>query len=358
MIRAVSTLEVSLTPQAALQVKHLRRVKTHTRKDHQLVAALQKSAKRFAPAWRQGIQHADDHGQQALALLEGLLVDTAASVHLSTTDAALLASAVGAYESSDLFLYAELLWRGRGPALCVAVLSEMWRFATDYSSSGRAIWLRQLGDTDQARLDASVSYAKGAMARFLYERQEHATATQRDALRSAAGAWRASPFHVQVPIAVAVRDAAWADALIDRLKTEQHPGGYARQLMHVTEDPDRIQWLVDVRGCHLGLPLVLRLSPETALALYERQLNSSLPRTVKSSLLQQIANLRGPAVARLLARFAERRPFQPHVRAYFVQHPELLQGVIDAPGDDIDAEALVALQKAVSRTLARKTRKR
>ena len=350
----MTALVLDVTPEAKQLAKRLLRVKTHARKDSQLAAGLRKSMERFAPAWRRGLGRADERGRAAVALLDSQLAAEEPSADLSAEDAALVASVVGAYESSDLFLYAEFLWRVRGPAFCVEVLVQMWRFATNYRESGKELWLIELDDAARERLDASVSYAKGSMGRFLYERSQNATGEQRAELAAAADEYREAPFHVQVPVAVAARDPAWADALIDRLRAGQQAFAfYADQLMHVTEDVERIQWFVDERSAHLPLSLVLRLPPETAFSLYERQLGSKIPNTIKVGLVEQIANLRGFPVAERLVRFAEKRPFRPHVRAYFVRHPDLLQEVAEAPGDDVDPKALAALQKAVDKALAK-----
>ena len=349
-------LALDFTPEAAQLAKRLPRVATHARKDAQLVTAVRKSMTRFAQAWQRGLERADEHGRAAVKLLERQLAGDELSADLSAEEAALLASAVGAYESNDLFPYAEFLWRARGPAYCVEVLVQMWRFGTNYRESGRALWLIELADEARERLDASVSYAKGRMGSFLYERRDSATDEQRAELGAAADAYREAPFDVQVPVAFAVRDPAWADALIDRMRAGQALGFHADKLIHVTEDIDRIQWFLDERRAHLGLSFLLRLPPEATFSLYEHQLRSKLPNTVKSGLVEQIANLRGSAVAKLLMSFAEKRAFRAQVRAYFVRHPDLLREVVEAPGEDVDPKALAALHKAVDKARAKKAK--
>lgn len=349
----VIPLTLDFTPEGSQLAKRLPRVTSHTRKDSQLEAALRKSMARFAQAWQRGLERADEHGRAAVKLLDSQLAREALSADLSPEQAALLASVVGAYESSDLFPCAEFLWRARGPAFCVDVLVQMWRFATSYRESGRALWLTELADEARQRLDASVSYAKGRMGSFLYERGQHATDEQRAELIKAADAYREAPAHVQVPVAYAARDPAWADRLIDHMRAGQPLGFYADQLIHVTEDVDRIRWYLDARRATLGLSFILRLPLETTLSLYEHQLRSKLPNTIKTGLVEQLGNVRGSAVAKLVIPFAETRAFRAHVRAYFVRHPDLLEEIVEAPGEDVDPKALASLHKAVEKARAK-----
>mgnify|MGYP001610817207 CR=1 FL=1 len=49
--------------------------------------------------------------------------------------------------------------------------------------------------------------------------------------------------------------------------------------------------------------------------------------TWRQRVLEQIANLRGPRTARIMAAYAERRPFGTLVHNYFAAAPELLTGL-------------------------------
>lgn len=350
----MDALALDLLPESKKLAKRSLRVKTRARKDDQLAAALHKNLERFAHRWTQGLERADDTGKAGVSLFNAQVAQGSVSTELATDQAAVMASMLGAYESRDVFPYAELLWRTRGPAFCVRVLVEMWRLETRYSNGGKTLWLRELPEEGQLRLDASVSYGKHSMARFLFERGRDATNEERADLARGAEAYRDAPFHVQVPVVFAVRDAAWADDLVDQArKKNASPGLFFDQLVHVTEDVERIQWFLDERNCRLGLPFVLRLPPEATVTLYEHELSSKIPNTVKAELLRDLVNIRGRLVAKLLLRFAEKMPFRPHVRSYFERHPELLGEVSGDESEGTDPKALLTLQKAVDKALRR-----
>ena len=137
--------------------------------------------------------------------------------------------------------------------------------------------------------------------------------------------------------------------LVDELERQpQIAAHYAwRTLPRVLRDVPRLERMLAVRQALPSLQILDNLGAEAALPLYDAQLRSRIPNTLRIRLVEQLVNVRGPRTAQMLARYAEKAPFTKAVRAYFARYPELLAGVIAAPEADVDGERLATLARRV-----------
>jgi len=311
----------------------------HEVPDAELRTQLAKTIKKFTTAWKRGLAKADSEGSAAVALaLAGKLGDKDL-VKLDETSIAGLLSLVGAYDSENLHPLGELVIRKRGVKFATRVLARMWSQVSRYynptwpkSIKKLAVWITAIEDDHDHVHDTSVSYSKGTFTHYLQATYQRATAARRKEMKQTVTAiWKDVPPHARPALAVATQDA---------VRAKQS----AKELLHAGESPypyfawSHLPHLI--KDAELALELLRDDAPSYALLanvgaalfpLYLERIGSSIDRNTRADYLAQLANLRGPRVAKLLAEYEDTAEYAPTVRAYFTAHPDLLEQVLRDP---------------------------
>lgn len=317
-----------------------------------LQARVASAVARFAPAWKRGLSRSDARAQQAIIFHHDALATGVLPAKLSVDDAAWSATLLGAYESEMLAPFVELLLRQRGAAFCVRVLVAMWGQRSNYHNPdwprGEArleLWAGEMAADHGSAHDASVSYGKATFADYLQRARASLAAEQLAALEQTVDElWPSATLPAKAPLALVADDARRAAELVDELEQGDLAAHYAWWVLpYVLRDVPRLERMLAARHTLLDLRILDNLGAEVALPLYEAQLRSRIPNTLRIRLVTQLVNIRGPRTAQMLARYVEKAPFTKVVRAYFVRYPELLAQVIATPDADVDVERLATL---------------
>lgn len=310
----------------------------HDATDAELRARIAKSVTRFKPAWKRGLAHADAAGTAAVKRAQGKLGD-AQLKQLDEASGAGLLSLFGAYESEDLAPLAELVIRKRGVRFAVRVLARMWSLRSSYdnpnwprSDARLAVWIAAIDDDHDNVHDTSVSYSKGTFTHYLQATFQRTTFTRRKEMKQTVNAiWKTVPPHARPALAVAIQDATLAKKS-------------AKELLHAGESPypffawNHLPYLIT--DADLALSLLHDLAPTyqllanlgaKTLPIYLERIGSPIDRATRAIYLAQLANLRGPKVAKLMAEYEDTAEYAPVVRAYFATHQDLLEAVLEDP---------------------------
>lgn len=294
--------------------------------DAALRERIRATVSRYAPCWQRGLERADDAGGRAAEL--ACAFDGTQS--LSISDAAGVLSLLGSRGDGDVTATIELLVRAHGFTHVFRVLAAMWGLATNYkdpdwpkSEDRLVIWCREMSAEDTSAGDASVSYAKGDAAKYLGARMRSATPAERaDVGRALAEVWAETPLHARGAIAVAADDTPRAEEILRDLlakKTPSYPHWALGALPLLIRDLDLLRQLSDAP---LSMRFIEAIGADV-LPFYEAALAKRIGPPQRERMLVQLQNVRGPATARLLAGFAEKKPYAKLVRAYFTRYPEL-----------------------------------
>jgi hypothetical protein len=298
----------------------------------------------FAPAWQRGLPRSDATGRAivARAIAWGKTRDK-----LTADDAAGIASLVGAWEPDNLAPFAEHVLRDYGWPFALDVLVAMWGLVTSYdnpdwpkSDARLAVWIRTMTPDYQHSHDASVSYGKGRFTDYLAKRARTARA---DAKTAAAARWKTAPLPAKAPLAVASGDPALAAKAVRELLAANGPFPHWgwKELPYVVTDPD-----VFAEIPHDPQPSlrVIENLGVAALPVYERRLEDKLDKHTRARVLAELANIRSPRVAKILAEYSDNKLCADTVRSYFTMHPDLLEQVLSDPDLVYHRDDLLALR--------------
>lgn len=324
----------------------------HDVTDAELRARLATSIKRFKPAWKRGLVHADDEGVLAQRRALGKL-DDAELERLDEASIAGMLSLFGAYESGDLAPAFELVIRKRGVRFAVRVLARMWSQRSRYtnptwpkSEAELAVWVTAVEDDDDHVHDTSVSYSKGSATLYLRSTFQRATFSKRKEMKqTVATIWKDVAPHVRPALAVVTRDPVLAKRSAEELvHAGESPYPYFawNHLPHLITDA---KLAIALLRDHAPSYAFLANLGAAALPVYRERIGSSIDRRTRAALLAQLANLRGPEVARILAEYEDTAEYAPVVRAYFAAHPDLLEDVLRDPALQYHHADLAKLRK-------------
>jgi hypothetical protein len=299
------------------------------RSDRELDDAIGKTIARDRAAWRRGLAKGDALGKAAVGYALG------ARAEPSIDDAAGLASLLGAIVPADVAPYVERSIRSAGVEFTVGVLVAMWARATEIgtTSNGHVVHLRAIAADDPNPFDGSASRAKGRFAEYLGKRAPDGIAA---AVRAA---WPSASLVARVALAVAARDPALA-AGAGRAMLARRGGAslYARgELAYLVTDAELADRL-DAQPC---CRLIDSLGAK-ALPIFERAIAGRVDKRTRGRYLEQLANLRGARVARLIAEYEDSYP--ELARAYFTAHRDLLARALRDPELRYHRDALEKLR--------------
>jgi hypothetical protein len=293
----------------------------------ELRARIAAVVERWAPCWQRGAKdpNCDEAGREAIVLARTFT----GSTELAIDTAARVLSLLGSRREGDVGAYTELLLRAKGYERVFRVLVAMWEYKTDsnrpiwFQDSELAIWLRRLEPDDKYAQDASVSFAKGDVARYLHARMREEDRAEVD--KALDEVWPTAPLEARVALALAADSAERAAEITRDLlakKTSSYPHFGWECLPYVVRD---IELVGRIPYIELRVSLLfLAVHGAAALPFYEKALASErngVPQ--RARLLGELMNVRGPKTAKLFSAFAKKRPHGKTVKAYFARYREL-----------------------------------
>jgi len=297
----------------------------------QLEATIRAVIERYAHTWARGLARADETGRRAAE------VATQFDTHAPPTSATELAMAVSLFHArgdGDSDALTELVLREHGWPVALEMLARSWAMSTRYKDPGwpksedqLEVWLEDAPSEGARAFDASVSYGKYHVARYLSER--HGQASEKDQRAAAAFVekrWSTASEPQRVALVAATRDAVRAEEVVGQ--EAEGPAVHGSCLRLIYPLIANAATLTALEPHELPLRYAhLDVLGEAVIPLFEARIRSRIHKSVRLELLEQLANLRGPRTAHLMAIHAERPPYTKLVRAYFLTHPTLWSGL-------------------------------
>lgn len=320
MARKTDELRWTTAGQAELDTELGRRAEQPT-DTTKLAKATAKAIVQATPWWTKGRPKCDATGAQAIALATAWTPKT----RLDVRKAARLGTLIGAYESENVEPFVEYLVQTKPPAFVLAVAGEAWKLNTHYHNPSWpngtkqcAVWM-----TEEASDDASMSYGKAQIARYLID-----AADRRPALRAAFLAALDGVLADAIPIAhepliCIAGDAKRANKLIAKPKTRfgaAHLLAVADDVKGIVKHADGLTYRMLAKLGPAAIPIIAKLLADRAIGKWGR-----------TGLLELAQNLHGPKTARVFASYITMASQRPQVVAYFKRYPELLTDVLADP---------------------------
>jgi hypothetical protein len=294
-----------------------------------LVAAL---VKKYAAAWKKGLAKADAVGKAAVAFATKYKPGVKATPEQLAGLVTLAASNGDDPEGPVI----ELVVREYGWDVTMRVLIATWSLAGHYDGRTHASlksWAVAVPADHQHVFDTSACCGKREMTRYLERRYFAGSDAERKAMRAAVDAvWAKAPRHAKPALAVIVADAAKAAEIARDLLANDKPHAFFawQTLPHVLTDAELVAAALDKRDERLSYRIVENLGVD-ALPLFEARMSEHIDKYERTRVLATLSNIRSPRVAKILAEYAEVKPYVEIVRTYFGLHRDLLDQMLADP---------------------------
>jgi hypothetical protein len=281
--------------------------------------------KRVVAEWKAGKAKADERGKA----WADLACAWKPGVNVNVEQIAAMLSLASATSDDNVWApFAALVVRDYGLPTTMKVMIACWSHDVHWDKN--KAWLTYRPDDHQHIHDATYRAPKSALARYLQRLHREGTAADRVAIERAVDAvWETAPRHAKTALALATNDAKRAAEIARVLLADDQPHAFFawHELPHLLADAELVEQTLAKRDESLSYRIVANLGLD-ALPLFEAAVSARIDKWSRTRVLQQLANLVSPRAARILAEYAEQKPYAEIVRTYFALHSELLDAML------------------------------